>query len=417
MPTPYVIATLPDAIGRAGRGSSPKAIRPAVMTSIGSIMNVLPASFAFATVPSRSLGSQVDQTLGKVALGLGHDGGRQAGHSACTRRSHRHPEDRPGMSQPNRSGVESLGGGRVGDHRVDPAGVPLGQLIAGGHSAPRSVVVTRRFGGVAGWVIRPTWSVPPSSRQPPPPSTHFHRLGPCPHSPDRTRDTSSRFLALLQEMLDAGEETNTAQDLTDPVVFAAFTQRLHDLSVPETPRAEGISLGTTPWWVDGEEYLDGFRSGMSSPRPADASSGDTSATWCGPPPADRAHASAMLAAALPIARGLGIDPALLTCDADNAGSRRHRVQWWDLRGPARGQAAVLGPHQRRRDLGSLPGLDPGRPRQLVRVRPGHGPLRLAPVERVDDDREQQHGTGDHVANRGVQAQQAQAAGDRLDHRG
>jgi predicted acetyltransferase len=30
----------------------------------------------------------------------------------------------------------------------------------------------------------------------------------------------------------------------------------------------------------------------------------------------------MLAAALPIAHHLGIDPALLTCDSDNVGSRR-----------------------------------------------------------------------------------------------
>jgi predicted acetyltransferase len=33
------------------------------------------------------------------------------------------------------------------------------------------------------------------------------------------------------------------------------------------------------------------------------------------------HASAMLAAALPIARGLGVDRALLTCDVDNVASR------------------------------------------------------------------------------------------------
>ena len=30
----------------------------------------------------------------------------------------------------------------------------------------------------------------------------------------------------------------------------------------------------------------------------------------------------MLAAALPVARGLGIDPALVTCDEDNVGSRK-----------------------------------------------------------------------------------------------
>ena len=34
------------------------------------------------------------------------------------------------------------------------------------------------------------------------------------------------------------------------------------------------------------------------------------------------HATAMLAAALPIAHDLGVDPALLTCDDDNVASRR-----------------------------------------------------------------------------------------------
>jgi predicted acetyltransferase len=34
------------------------------------------------------------------------------------------------------------------------------------------------------------------------------------------------------------------------------------------------------------------------------------------------HATAMLRAVLPLARAMGIDPALLTCDIDNVGSRR-----------------------------------------------------------------------------------------------
>ena len=48
-------------------------------------------------------------------------------------------------------------------------------------------------------------------------------------------------LASLQEMLDAGEETHTAQDLADPAAFAAFTQRLRDLSPARdgAPRGQG----------------------------------------------------------------------------------------------------------------------------------------------------------------------------------
>jgi predicted acetyltransferase len=36
----------------------------------------------------------------------------------------------------------------------------------------------------------------------------------------------------------------------------------------------------------------------------------------------RGHATAMLAAALPVARGLGIDRVLVTCDDDNIASRK-----------------------------------------------------------------------------------------------
>ena len=36
----------------------------------------------------------------------------------------------------------------------------------------------------------------------------------------------------------------------------------------------------------------------------------------------RGHATAMLAAARPVARELGIDPVLITCDENNTGSRK-----------------------------------------------------------------------------------------------
>jgi predicted acetyltransferase len=36
----------------------------------------------------------------------------------------------------------------------------------------------------------------------------------------------------------------------------------------------------------------------------------------------RGHATAMLRAALPVARGLGIESALVTCDEDNVASRK-----------------------------------------------------------------------------------------------
>jgi predicted acetyltransferase len=141
------------------------------------------------------------------------------------------------------------------------------------------------------------------------------------------------FLASVQEILDVGEsdhwtgltifgeETYTVEELADAGAFAAFTERQHDLALPETPRPEGKVADTILWWVEGDEYLgrlsirheltDGLRN-----------FGGHIGYVVRPSARRRGNASAMLAAALPIARDLGIDPALLTCDADNAGSRR-----------------------------------------------------------------------------------------------
>jgi len=118
-----------------------------------------------------------------------------------------------------------------------------------------------------------------------------------------------------------GEETHTVEELADPAAFATFTKRLHDLALPETPRPEGKVPETTLWWVDGYEYLGrlSIRHELS----------DWLREFGGHigyvvRPSSRRHdyAGAMLAASLPIACDLGIDPALLTCDAVNAGSRQ-----------------------------------------------------------------------------------------------
>jgi predicted acetyltransferase len=46
------------------------------------------------------------------------------------------------------------------------------------------------------------------------------------------------------------------------------------------------------------------------------------AEFARPSARERGHATAMLAAALPVARGLGIGHALVTCDDDNLASRK-----------------------------------------------------------------------------------------------
>ncbi len=144
------------------------------------------------------------------------------------------------------------------------------------------------------------------------------------------------FVACVQEIRDAGEddhwtgltifgeETYTVEELAgpaDPTAFAAFAQRLCDLALLETPRPESKVAETTLWWVDGDDYL-----GRLSIRHELTDSlrqfGGHIGYVVRPSERCQGNAGAMLAAALPIAFGIGIDPALLTCHASNAGSRR-----------------------------------------------------------------------------------------------
>jgi predicted acetyltransferase len=141
------------------------------------------------------------------------------------------------------------------------------------------------------------------------------------------------LLASVQEILDAGEsdhwtgltifgeETYTVEELVDPAAFAAFTRRLHDLALPRTARPEGIVPATTLWWVDGDEYLGrlSIRHELTDPL---REFGGHIGYVVRPSARRKGNATAMLAASLPVARDLGIDPALLTCDSDNVGSRR-----------------------------------------------------------------------------------------------
>lgn len=141
------------------------------------------------------------------------------------------------------------------------------------------------------------------------------------------------FLASVQEIRAAGEddhwtgltifgeETHTVEELADPAAFATFTQRLHDLALPETPRPESKVAETTLWWVEGDEYL-GRLSIRHELTDVLREFGGHIGYVVRPSARRQGHAGAMLAASLPIAQGLGIDPALVTCDADNAGSRR-----------------------------------------------------------------------------------------------
>ncbi len=116
-------------------------------------------------------------------------------------------------------------------------------------------------------------------------------------------------------------EMFTAEELHDPTTFAAYTARLHEVGLPETPLPEGIVPSTTLWWVEGNIYL-----GRISVRHWLTQWLEDFGGHIGyavrPSARRRGHATAMLAASLPVAAGLGISSALVTCDADNLASRR-----------------------------------------------------------------------------------------------
>jgi len=103
--------------------------------------------------------------------------------------------------------------------------------------------------------------------------------------------------------------------------FERYIQKLRDEETVAYAQATGRVPQTTLWWINGDQYLGriDIRHWLT----------DRLMVYGGhigydirPSAQRQGHATAMLAAALPVALNLGIDPALLTCDADNIGSRK-----------------------------------------------------------------------------------------------
>lgn len=103
--------------------------------------------------------------------------------------------------------------------------------------------------------------------------------------------------------------------------FAAYVEAVRADALEETPRAQGWVPCTTLWWVEGQEYL-GRIAVRHRLTPWLREVGGHIGYDVRPSARRRGHATAMLRAALPVARGLGIEQALITCDTDNVGSRR-----------------------------------------------------------------------------------------------
>jgi predicted acetyltransferase len=107
----------------------------------------------------------------------------------------------------------------------------------------------------------------------------------------------------------------------DPAVFGDYVGWLCAQAQEDAPRRAGLVPSTTLWWVSAAEYLGGIAiRHRLTPRLRDY--GGHIGYDVRPSARRRGHATAMLAAALPVANVLGIDPALVTCDEDNIASRK-----------------------------------------------------------------------------------------------
>jgi predicted acetyltransferase len=108
---------------------------------------------------------------------------------------------------------------------------------------------------------------------------------------------------------------------TTPEAFENYVKVLRDDVREDAPRPEGYVPCTTLWWVEGPEYLGriAIRHRLT-PRLLEV--GGHIGYDVRPSARRRGHATAMLAASLPVAWDLGIQDALVTCDIDNVPSRR-----------------------------------------------------------------------------------------------
>ncbi|MBL7254825.1 GNAT family N-acetyltransferase [Paractinoplanes lichenicola] len=149
-----------------------------------------------------------------------------------------------------------------------------------------------------------------------------------------TVDAHDSFLAAMDEYVAEGrggldDFSNIGNDLrayaatwSTPAGFARFVAYLRAQALEETPRPLGFVPTTVLWWLDGTEYLGRLNiRHRLAPGPAGERNGHIGYD-VRPGARRRGHATAMLAAALPLATALGLPRVLITCDVDNEASRR-----------------------------------------------------------------------------------------------
>ena len=144
-----------------------------------------------------------------------------------------------------------------------------------------------------------------------------------------TTTVRESFLEAMEEFVAEGAENSQTAAWIDhhapgweaPDAFAAFVDAVRADALPGTPRPEGHVPCTTLWWVEGDDYLGriAIRHELNDFLLA---VGGHIGYDVRPTRRREGHATAMLQHALTWASGLGIDPALVTCDDDNVGSIR-----------------------------------------------------------------------------------------------
>lgn len=137
------------------------------------------------------------------------------------------------------------------------------------------------------------------------------------------------FLAAMDEFAaDGVSDSQTAAWIEtwaprwqEPEQFGRFVAALRADALPETPRPQRHVPCTTLWWVDGEAYV-GRLAIRHRLNDFLLEEGGHIGYDVRPSRRRQGHATAMLLASLPVAGGLGIDEALVTCDDDNVASIR-----------------------------------------------------------------------------------------------
>jgi predicted acetyltransferase len=141
------------------------------------------------------------------------------------------------------------------------------------------------------------------------------------------------FIAAMAEFVDEGrggsdDDSMIAREMKNFEAaweteegFSAYIEQLRADADESTPRASFLVPSTTWWWVEGSEYVGriALRHRLTERL---LEIGGHIGYDVRPSARRQGHATAMLRAVLPHAHALEIDPALVTCDTDNVGSRR-----------------------------------------------------------------------------------------------